>query len=300
MVQSNPVPDDADRPRSTTELPEVVITPHAGLEGFTEAMRSMTRDFAQSRALAWRLFRRDISAMYRQSLLGYLWLFLPPLATVSVWIFLNQQQLVTIDTGDVPYPLFVMTGTVLWTAFNSALMAMQEIMGQARSMLSKVNFPHEALIMTAFAKALLNGLPPILLLIPVMIFYGVSIGPETLLFAFGFLTVVILGSALGLAFVPIGALYDDVGRAIQLGLRFAFFVTPVIYAMPQAPGLTRTLLTLNPLTAPLVSSRAWLIGSAEALPSATLLVFVVSLLVLALSTLAFKVAMPHLIERISA
>lgn len=242
---------------------------------------------------------RDTRAMYRQSLLGYVWLFLPPLATVLVWVLLNSSSLVNIESGEVPYPLFVITGTVLWTAFNASVMAMQEIMGSARSMLSKINFPHEALIMTAFGKALLNSVIPALLLVPAIFIYGGGLHASALLFPLGFLTLILLGCAVGLLFVPIGALYGDVGRAIQLALRFGFFVTPVIYALPES-GLTRTLLLWNPVTAPLVSSRSWLVGGESMMAMETALVFAVSLVLLIVATIMFKVVMPHLIERLNS
>jgi lipopolysaccharide transport system permease protein len=280
-------------------MPVRVITPHNGLEAFTYAIKSIVSDFSQSRALAWRMLLRDTRAMYRQSLLGYVWLFLPPLATVFVWVLLNSTSLVNIDAGEVPYPLFVITGTVLWTAFNSSVMAMQEIMGSARGMLSKVDFPHEALIITAFGKALMNSVIPAILLIPALLIYGITPGMGLLLFPLGFLVILLLGCAVGLVFVPIGALYGDVGRAIQLALRFGFFVTPVIYALPDS-GLTRTLLLWNPVTAPLVSSRSWLIGGEVVFAWETALICLISLIVLLVAMVTFKVAMPHLIERLNA
>lgn len=287
------------QPRKASELPVRVITPHNGLEAFTHAIKSIVSDLPQSRALAWRMLLRDTKAMYRQSLLGYVWLILPPLATVVVWVMLNSTSLVNIDAGEVPYPLFVITGTVLWTAFNSAVMAMQEIMGSARSMLSKINFPHEALIMSAFGKALINSVIPTILLIPALVIYGVTPGAGLLLFPLGFLVMLLLGCAIGLVFVPIGALYGDVGRAIQLALRFGFFVTPVIYAMPDS-GLARSLLLWNPVTAPLVSSRSWLIGGESVFAWEMGSVGAISLFLLFASTAIFKVVMPHLIERLDA
>ena len=281
------------------ELPVRVITPHNGMEAFTYAIKSMVSDFPQSRALAWRMLVRDTRAMYRQSLLGYVWLILPPLATVLVWVMLNKSSLVNIDAGDVPYPLFVITGTVLWAAFNGSMMAMQEIMGSARSMLSKINFPHEALIMTAFGKALMNSIIPALLLLPALLIYGVKPSVGMLLFPFGFLVMLLLGCSIGLIFVPIGALYTDIGRAIQMALRFGFFVTPVIYALP-ASGVTRTLLLWNPVTAPLVSSRSWLIGGESVLSVETIIVCTASVCLLFVATIMFKVVMPHLIERLNS
>ena len=285
--------------RPTLPLPVKVITPHNGAEAFIHAATSLLSDFEQSRALAWRMFLRDLRALYRQSLLGYVWLLLPPIATVFIWVLLNRSQLVTIETGGVPYPLFVITGTVLWTAFNSSVMAMQEIISTARSILSKVNFPHESLVMTALAKAFMNSAIPVLLLVPALWFYGVVPGAGIVGFLLCFIIIILLGCAIGLVFVPIGALYGDVGRAIQLALRFGFFVTPVIYALP-ADGTTRTLLLLNPVTTPLVSGRAWLIGGETIFLPQTLLIGGVSFFLLVLSTLIFKVVMPYLIERLNS
>ena len=236
--------------------------------------------------------------MYRQSLLGYVWLLLPPLATAVVWIFLNDQKVVSIETGGAPAPMFILTGTVLWTAFNMSVVGMQSIMAEARSVLSKVSFPHEALVISAVGKSLLNTIVPAFVLIPAMFIFGVSFSPTALLFPLGFLTLVSLGAALGLVLVPLSALYSDVSRAVQLGLRFGFFATPVIFALP-ATGIFRTLLIWNPVTAPLVTSRHVLIGSDSPMWIAMIAVLIVSLVTLAIATLVFKVAMPHIIERLN-
>lgn len=282
-----------------SELPVKVITPHEGAEAFSFAFSSMIKDFSQSRALAWRMLLRDVRAMYRQSLLGYVWMILPPIATAFVWVFLNDRNLVNIETGDVPYTLFVLTGSILWAAFNGAMVSMQGIMGGAKNMLSKVNFPHEALVLTGFGKALLNSAIPMLVLIPALIVFDVDFQFSMFLFVVGFFTLILLGGAIGLIFVPIGALYGDVARALQLALRFGFFVTPVIYALPDS-GATRTLLLLNPVTAPLVSARSWLLGGEDPVVMLMLVIAMVSLLLLVIGVIFFKVTMPHIIERLNA
>ncbi len=47
-----------------------------------------------ARELIWVLFKRDLKAQYRQSLLGFIWLFLPPVLTTAVWLFLNGQKVI--------------------------------------------------------------------------------------------------------------------------------------------------------------------------------------------------------------
>ena len=62
-------------------------------------VRSIARDLLAARELAWRLFVRDLSAQYRQTFLGYIWVFLPPLAASLTFIFLNSQGIVRIVLG---------------------------------------------------------------------------------------------------------------------------------------------------------------------------------------------------------
>ncbi len=70
------------------EIREVVYTPQSQLRNPVALLRSMFSDLMASRELAWRLFVRDISSQYRQSLLGYAWAFLGPLITTLLWVFL--------------------------------------------------------------------------------------------------------------------------------------------------------------------------------------------------------------------
>ena len=72
----------------TKNLPVVVYTPESQLRRPGVLLRSMWRDLKASRELAWRLFVRDTSARYRQSLLGVLWAFVPPIVTGVVFIVL--------------------------------------------------------------------------------------------------------------------------------------------------------------------------------------------------------------------
>jgi lipopolysaccharide transport system permease protein len=281
------------------DLPVRVIVPHSGLQGFRHACSSLFSGFPQARALAWRLFLRDTRASYRQSLLGYFWIFLPPLASTLVWVLLNKSDVVRIDSGDVPYPLFVLAGTILWGAFNGSMMASLGVVNEARSILSKVNFPHEALFFNALLKSLLDAIIPATLIIAALLIYRVPFSPLMLLFPVSLLAMLALGLAAGLLIVPLASLYSDVGRAVQLALRFGFFVTPVIYPLPT-DGMARTLMLCNPLSPLIVSGRTWLTGSGESLPLYFTAILTSSLILIALGLLIFKVVLPHLIERLSS
>ena len=280
------------------ELPVRVITPHDGLDAFKYACTSLIRDWSFTRELAWRMFLRDTRAMFRGSFLGYIWLLLPAVANTLVWVFLSGTSVVQIDSGDTPYPLFVFVGTLLWTAFNSALVGGMGVIEEAKGTLAKVNFPHEALVLVALGKSLLNTAATLVALIPFLMLYPVPLGPQMLLFLPGLMATTICGLSLGLIVVPITALISDLSRAIHLALRFLFFLTPVIFPLPTS-GLGRTVMLCNPATSLVVTTRSWLLGGEPPLLLAFTIVSLSSLILLAAGLIALKVALPHIIERLS-
>lgn len=281
------------------ELPVRVITPVSGADSLREILVSLVRDFPAARQLAWRLFLRDTRAQYRQSILGFVWLFLPPIANTGVWIFLNSQNIITVDTGNVSYPLFVLTGTVLWGAFSAALSGSIGVVGEAAGMISKLNFPHEALLLSAFLKVSLNTLIQSLLLIPAFFFLSVTPDFGIAWLPVGLLFLILLGFAIGVFLIPLGTLYTDVGRGVQLALRFAFFLTPVVYPIPDT-GIGRWLATVNPVSPLLVTTRGFMLGGEPYEWLTALVVAVASIVLLCFGVLIYKLAMPRLIERMSS
>jgi lipopolysaccharide transport system permease protein len=108
----------------------------------------------------------------------------------------------------------------------------------------------------------------------------------------------VLAAAIGLVALPIAALYSDVSRGIQFVLRFGFFLTPVIYRLPDS-GFARKLMLLNPATPVVVSGRAWLTGSNEAMPLAVGWVIAGAVVCFVAGLLFYKVTLPYLTERIA-
>jgi lipopolysaccharide transport system permease protein len=102
-------------------LPIRTYTPASPLAQPGLLWREMRQDLWAGRELAWRLAVRDISAQYRQSSLGVLWALISPLTTTAVWLFLSTSRLVQVAETGLPYPVFVFTGTLLWSILNRCL-----------------------------------------------------------------------------------------------------------------------------------------------------------------------------------
>jgi ABC-type polysaccharide/polyol phosphate export permease len=152
--------------------------------------------------------------------------------------------------------------------------------------------------LASFGKNLLTVFITGLGLIPFLFLYPITFDWKILLFPFEMIIVMLFGTAIGLFFVPIAALFTDLSRAIHLGLRFAFFLTPVVYPIP-ATGTTRFLMLANPISSMIVTPRWSLLGGEDPALEFFLVYALLSLALLLGSLLAVKVALPHILERLS-
>ena len=280
-------------------LPTHTYTPASPLAQPGLLWREMRQDLWAGRELAWRLAVRDISAQYRQSVLGVLWALINPLTTTAVWLFLSASRLVQVADTGLPYPVFVFTGTLLWSILIDAFNAPLQQVSTNKPLLAKINFPREALILTGIYQTLFNAAIKLGILLLVLPFLGIHPGWGGLLIPVGILAMALTGNALGLAITPLGVLYGDIGRGIPLITQFLMYLSPVVFPLATT-GWTGTVMRLNPLTPLILNARAWFTGQPAQLLGEWALAVGGSALLLLLVWLVYRLAMPILIERMSA
>jgi lipopolysaccharide transport system permease protein len=166
-------------------------------------------------------------------------------------------------------------------------------------MLAKLNFPREALIVSGIYQTLFNAGIKFALLVGALVLLGINPGWGLLLFPCGIFSLVLVGTAVGLLITPVGMLYSDVGRALPLLMQFLMYVTPVVFPMPKA-GWAATLFSINPLTPVILSARDWLTGFTPEYLGYYLLVNLAAVGLLLVVWVIYRLAMPILIERMSA
>lgn len=279
--------------------PVHVYSPESSIAHPAKLWREMRQDLWASRELAWRLAVRDISAQYRQSILGVLWALINPLTTTAVWLFLSTSKLVQVADTGLPYPVFVFTGTLLWSILIESFNAPLGQVNANRALLAKINFPREALILTGIYQTLFNAAIKIGILLLVLPFLGVHAGWGALLIPVGVVALVLTGTALGLAVTPLGVLYGDIGRGIPLITQFLMYLSPVVFPLATT-GWTSHLMRLNPLTPLILNARAWFTGKPPQLLGEWFLAVGCAMFLLLLVWLVYRLAMPILIERMSA
>lgn len=264
--------------------------------GFIAEIKAMFQDLISSSELAKRLFIRDKKAEYRQSILGILWAFITPLINAAVWIFLSMSGAIKIETDQLPYPLFVFIGSMLWSIFSESINSPLISTTNAKSLISKINFPKEAILLSGFYKVIFNTVIKLVIIGFALVAFKIIPGLE-IIFGLGMILFLILfGFAIGLLITPIGMLYKDVGRGIPLALSFLMYTTPVVYQEMKNPFISQ-LIGINPLTPIINSTRNLLSGYGWDQPFYLLIIFIVSLIVFIIGWIFYRISIPIIVER---
>lgn len=262
-------------------------------------LKESLSDVYTSRFLSRQLAVRDISTQYRQSYLGIIWAFVTPLTTAIVWILLNKSGTIQLTDTGVPYPVYAFSGTLLWSILTESINSPRTSTNAARGILTKINFPKEALVVSGIYKLLFNSAIKVALLIGFIFLFGVGYHHSLWLFPFTLFGAILVGTTLGLFLTPIGMLYNDVGKIIGFGLQFLMYVTPVVYAVPK-DGLMKTLMELNPFTPVILTARDLAVGFTPQYLTYYFIVLVACVPLLFIGLVFYRMSIPIIVERLSA
>ncbi len=286
-------------PAVAQELPRVVYTPESRLRHPVQLFREMWRDLLASRELAWRLMVRDIRAQYRQSFLGILWAFIPPIVTAVGFTLAANAEVVNIGVTDLPYPAYVMFSMTLWQTFVEALNGPVQGVTAAKAMLAKINFPREALILAKLGQVFFNFAIKLFLIVGLFVWFQMPVTWSVVLAPVALIHLVMLGTFLGLLLAPLGALYQDFSNGLTLVTGLWLFLTPVVYPVPSS-GTFGTLVKLNPVTPLLVTTRELATTGILSDPQGFWVVSLLAIVGLLLAWLIYRLAIPFVVERMSS
>lgn len=278
---------------------ELVYTPDSLLRRPRFLLWTMWRDLLASRELAWRLMVRDISAQYRQAFLGVAWAFIPPVAMAMGFTLAKDANVFTVGETDIPYPAFVMFNTALWQTFVDAATGPVQAVIVAKPMLARVNFPREAIILAKLGEVGFNFGIKLILIVGLFLYFRVPVSWTVVLAPVALIHLVLLGTLVGILLAPIGVLYQDVSKGLNMVMGFWLFLTPVIYPVPTG-GAFGMLVSLNPVTPLLVTTREL---TTTGVLTETISFWIVSgltLVGLLLTWIGFRIAMPYVVERVTS
>ena len=202
------------------------------------------------------LVKRDITTVYKQTILGPLWFFIQPLFT-SVIFTLVFNNLGSISTGSIPPFLFNLAGITAWNYFKECLTRTSNTFKSNQNIFGKVYFPRVIMPMSVTVSNLLKFGIQLLIFVVFYLYYvyqGHDFGFNytIALFPLYVIMMALLGLGLGMTITALTTKYRDLNVLVGFATSLLLYVSAVPYPLSEAqtkfPAWVAQLVTYNPLT----------------------------------------------------
>jgi ABC-type polysaccharide/polyol phosphate export permease len=233
---------------------------------------------------------REVKARYKQSILGYFWVILNPLAQMLVMSFAFSVilRIPTNAAAHIPYSIFLFIALLPWNLFSTSLIASANSLVFSNSLLTKVYFPRSILVLSAIASKILDFIFALSILLIFMIAYKIPVTYSILWVIPIFFIQQIFTVGLSLFFAAANLLYRDIQYLLTLLLTLWFYATPVIYPADIIPSQYKILFQLNPMAVIVNAYRQVILGGGEPKYLSLLIALIVSLIIFLLGFFYFK------------
>ena len=223
------------------------------------------KELIQYKDLIVMFVKRDFKTMYKQTILGPLWIIINPLMTTLMFtvVFGN---IANIPTDGMPQIVFYMLGTTVWTYFSSCLTKTSSTFTGNAAIFGKVYFPRLVTPISTVISGLINFGVQFLMFLGFMAYFmikGSPIEPNLWILITPLLLVQLAALALGFGIIisSMTTKYRDLAVLVTFGVQLWMYATPVVYPASQIGGKLKTLMMLNPVSPIVESFRYAFLGS---------------------------------------
>jgi lipopolysaccharide transport system permease protein len=242
------------------------------------------------RELLWQITAREIKSRYKQSILGYFWVILNPLAQMLVMSFAFSiiLRIPTNSSEKIPYSVFLFVALLPWNLFANSLNSAASSLVNSSSLITKIYFPRTILILSTIIAKIVDFLFALLVLVVYMIAYNLPITINILWVIPIFFIQQLFTFGLSLFFSAANLLYRDIQYLLSLLLTLWMYATPVIYPADLVPSKFRILFQLNPMAVIINAYRQVILGGGAPKYSSLFIALCLSLIVFLLGFTYFK------------
>lgn len=223
------------------------------------------REVWQYRELAWLITKRSFKVAYKQTILGPAWILIKPVLTsiVHVIVFGTIAKLTTLG---IPQFLFHLTSTAIWSFFSGCVTSGSGTFLNNAHLFGKVYFPRLISPISSIITGILNFAIQMLMVIAMLIYYVPAgmVSPNFvawLLIPLALVLLGIMGMGVGIIISSVTTKYRDLSILVGFGVQLWMYASPVVYPLDMfSEGWIRTVIQLNPATAPIEFLRYAILG----------------------------------------
>ena len=264
------------------QKPLIVITPPTSLD-FPNF-----RELWEYRDLLFFLTRRDIKVRFQQTFIGFLWIVLQPIIQMLIF-YLILGVLVKVPTEGIPYPIFFLSGFVVWQLFSQVINSSAYSLLGNIAVISKSYFPRLALPLSSTISSVIDFFISFALLMVFLIANHFPISARYLILPLLVVITTLFSSGVGLLFGALMVVFRDTKNLLNFIMMIWMYITPIMFPISIVPKEYQILFYLNPLTS-LVDVYRWVFLGGETLPPFTYLLvsFVVASIIWFAGAIAFR------------
>lgn len=205
---------------------------------------------------------RDIKVKYKQTVLGFIWAVLQPLLMMIIFTLFFGQTL-NLPSQQIPYPIHVFSGLILWNLFASGLTGASNSMVVNINILKKVYFPRLIMPISAILVSLFDFLMSLFIFFFIIIIYTQQVSIfAILLWPLSLFVAILATLGPGLWMAALNVKYRDFRYVIPFMLQIMFFLTPIIYPITLVKSVfLEYVFVLSPLYAAIELFRIPLTGA---------------------------------------
>lgn len=228
--------------------------PSLVVDASAPAAKGGLRTLWKYRELLGTLAQKDFRVRFVQTRLGYIWAVIQPLFLIAILTFLFGRVL-NVDTLNIPYPLFALSGQVLWSFFSFSAVQGGQSLVQSQHMIRKIWFPRVVLPLSKAGVGMMDLTIGLILLLILTLAFGIDISSSLIWTIPAIALTIVAGTGISLWTSALGIKFRDVQHALPYLIQFLFFLTPVAYPsslLSRALSDEWTWLAyLNPMAAPI-------------------------------------------------
>lgn len=215
--------------------------------------------------------RRNFTVRYKQTVLGPAWLFINPIISSLIYTFIFG-GIAKIGTEGVPQILFYMSGNAIWTYFSTCVTKNASTFTSNANVFGKVYFPRLTMPISNMLTSGIEFCIQMLMVFVFLIYYLIAgaVDPHWTFWAlvpFVLMHLGLMGLGVGIIISSLTTKYRDLSILVGFGVQLWMYITPVVYPLSQAgESVFKTLLLLNPVTAPVEVFRYAMLGQGTIVP----------------------------------
>ena len=252
------------------------------------------KDLWHYRYLLVMFVKRDLVAVYKQTILGPIWFFIQPILTTITFVIIFG-NIAKISTDGLPQILFYLAGITVWNYFSETLNSTSNTFIANANIFGKVYFPRLILPLSKVISGLIKFAIQFLLFVLTLIYFllkGASIHPDLwrILYVTPIILLIMAGLGLGLGLIlsALTTKYRDLSFLITFGIQLSMYATPIIYPLSALHSKYKMLILANPMSSLVEAFRKIYLGAGELSWTGLAYSFICTVVILGIGIIIFN------------